>query len=90
VSARPGDVVRLRVSPSDRDGNDVAVRWWRWDEADSYAGVLELDDSTGSRASFKVPMDARPGQTIHTIAEATDDGSPALTRYERFVVSVTR
>ena len=89
VSARPGDVVRLRVSASDPDGNDVAVRWWRWAELDGYAGALELDRSSGGRASFEVPMDAND-RTIHVIAEATDNGSPALTRYERFVVYVTR
>jgi hypothetical protein len=90
VSARRGDVVELRVRSSDPDGDDVAVRWWRWDDADSYAGSVELDRTSGSRASFAVPGDAEAGQTIHVVAEATDDGSPALTRYERFVVSVTR
>ena len=33
-------------------------------------------------------MDAKAGKTIHVIAEATDNGTPALTRYERFVVTV--
>ena len=81
--------MRLRVSAGDRDGNDVAVRWWRWDEADSYTGVVELDRSTGSRARFAVRTDALD-ETIHVIAEATENGSPALTRYARFVVYVTR
>jgi hypothetical protein len=35
-----------------------------------------------------VPVDAIPGQTIQLVLEATDDGQPALTRYERVVVSV--
>ena len=51
-------------------------------------GAVELDRSSGPTASFEVPGDAEPGQTIHVVAEAADDGSPALTRYERFVVSV--
>jgi hypothetical protein len=37
-----------------------------------------------------VPNDATPGQTIQLVLEATDDGTPALTRYQRVVVSVTR
>ena len=90
MSARPGHVVNLRVTPSDPDGNDVAVRWWRWDEADSYTGVIGLARSSGPSTSFKVPMDAKPEQTIHVVAEATDNGAPALTRYERFVVTVTQ
>jgi hypothetical protein len=39
---------------------------------------------------MQVPADALPGQTIHIVVEATDDGAPALTRYARVVVSVTR
>ncbi len=89
IAAQPGRVVELRVSASDPDRNDVALRWWRWDEADSYTGAVHLDRSNGSSTRFKVPLDAKPDQTIHVIAEATDNGSPALTRYERFVVTVT-
>ena len=37
----------------------------------------------------RVPADAMAGQTIHLIIEATDDGAPALTRYQRVVVTVT-
>jgi hypothetical protein len=82
--------VNLEVAPSDPDGNKVALRWWRWDDADSYAGAINLERASGTTTRFKVPMDATAGQTIHIIAEATDDGEPALTRYERFVVTVSR
>src|SRR6185295_13136553 len=88
ISARPGKVVNLRVKPSDPDGNDVTVRWWRWDEADSYAGVVNLDRSEGPTTSFTVPMEPKAGEKIHLIAEATDNGVPALTRYVRFVITV--
>jgi hypothetical protein len=36
-----------------------------------------------------VPVNAVPGQTIHMILEVTDDGTPALTRYQRVVVTVS-
>jgi hypothetical protein len=39
---------------------------------------------------MQAPADAMPGQTIHLILEATDNGTPALTRYQRIVVSVMR
>jgi hypothetical protein len=35
-----------------------------------------------------VPADAKPGQTIHLILEATDSGTPALTRYQRVVLTI--
>jgi hypothetical protein len=37
---------------------------------------------------MQVPADATPGQTIQLVLEATDDGRPALTRYQRVVVTV--
>ena len=67
----------------------MVIRWWRFDEADSYAGTVVLDTADGDSTGFDSPADAQPGNTIHVIAEATDDGSPALTRDERFVVTVT-
>lgn len=32
--------------------------------------------------------DAKPGDTIHFVCTVTDDGTPALTRYARVVVTV--
>ena len=89
-SARPGETVRLEGTARDPDGNAVAVRWWRWKEVDSYPGEVILQNSTSLAARLQVPSDATPGQTIHLVLEATDDGRPALTRYQRVVVSVTR
>lgn len=50
---------------------------------------LDSDESTSwSSATVNVPPDAKAGDTIHVIAEATDNGTPALTRYARVVVTV--
>ena len=38
--------------------------------------------------TFRVPNDAQPGETIHVILEATDDGTPPLTRYQRLIVRI--
>jgi hypothetical protein len=88
VTARPGDAVRLRVRLGDPDRDNAVIQWRRWNEADSYPDVVEIVTPDGDSTSLKVPMEAQPGQTIHVLAEATDDGSPALTRYERFVITV--
>jgi len=81
--------VKLSVTTTDPDGNAVAVRWWRWTEAGTYTGpgAIQFDPSTGPDTSITVPLDVKPAQTLHIIAEATDDGVPALTRYERFIVT---
>jgi hypothetical protein len=90
ISAHPGEVVRLDGIASDPDGNVVAVRWWRWKDVDSYPGEVTLANPTSLAPSLRVPADAAPGQTIQLVLEATDDGRPALTRYQRVVVLVAR
>ncbi|MBV9879052.1 MAG: DUF1593 domain-containing protein, partial [Gemmatirosa sp.] len=90
IAARAGETVRLEGAVSDPDGNAVAVRWWRWKEVDGYPGDVRISDATSLDAHLVVPADAMPGQTIQVVLEATDDGRPALTRYQRVVVSVKR
>ena len=90
VSARPGDTVPLSATVSDPDGDRVAVRWWRWKDVDTYPGDVTLVDPTALSTCLRVPDDAKPGQTIQLVLEATDSGTPALTRYGRVVVSVAR
>jgi hypothetical protein len=90
ISARPGETVRLEGSASDPDGNAVKARWWRWKDVDTYPGEVTLANATSLATSVQVPADAAAGQTIQLVLEATDDGSPALTRYQRVVISVTR
>ena len=90
LSARPGETIVLEGDLSDPDGNAVAVRWWRWKDVDTYPGDVSLSDATARTVRFQVPNDAAPGQTIQLILEATDNGRPALTRYQRVVLSISR
>jgi hypothetical protein len=90
ISARPGETVRLQGATSDPDKNAVVVKWWQWKEVDTYPGQVTLSNPTSLATSMQVPADATVGQTIHLILEATDNGTPALTRYQRVVVTVTR
>jgi hypothetical protein len=90
ISARPGETVRLEGIASDPDGNALSVRWWRWKDVDTYPGDVSVQDSTSPSARLRVPHDATAGQTIQLVLEATDDGRPPLTRYQRVVVTVAR
>jgi hypothetical protein len=87
ISARPGETVRLRGEVSDPDGNRVTLKWWQFADADTYPGQVTLANPTAVTTSFQMPADATPGQTIHVILEGTDNGSPALTRYQRVIVT---
>jgi hypothetical protein len=90
VTARPGETARLEGTASDPDGDAVAVRWWRWKDVDTYPGDITVADASALSASLQVPEDATPGETIQMVLEVTDSGAPALTRYQRVVISVTR
>lgn len=88
VSGRPGDLVTLSASTTDPDGDKVSVKWWRFDGNGTYAGAVTLETTDGPTTSFRIPADARAGDTIHIIAEASDAATLSLTRYARAVVTV--
>jgi hypothetical protein len=43
---------------------------------------------TAAQTHITIPKEAKTGQTIHIILEARDNGSPALTSYQRIVITV--
>ena len=89
LKAKPGKTVKLNAKgTSDPDGDKLSYRWWQYDEADTYNGIIEISDVEKQAASFTVPGDAGKGETIHVICEVTDDGIPQLTRYQRVVVEI--
>jgi hypothetical protein len=56
--------------------------------AGTYPGDVRFSGQASLNTTFRVPDDAQPGQTIHLILEATDNGTPPLTRYQRVIVRV--
>ncbi|WP_347304225.1 nucleoside hydrolase-like domain-containing protein [Croceibacterium sp. TMG7-5b_MA50] len=90
MEVAPGERVVLGASVRDPDDDRVTLHWRQWREVGSYAGSVALQpDGAEGRVSLLVPGDVRPGDTLHLIVEATDNGTPALTRYERVVLRVT-
>jgi hypothetical protein len=88
ILASPGSTVQLIGEVSDPDHDSVTVTWWQYNEAGSYPGDIAITDPAAFATTFRVPDDAKSGQTIHVILEATDNGTPSLTRYQRVVVTV--
>lgn len=87
IMASAGEKIRLNATVSDPDGNNVAIKWWQFNVG-SYHGKVDIADATAAQTHITIPKDAIAGQTIHLIVEATDNGSPALTSYERVIVTV--
>ena len=87
VLASPGETIRLNGKVSDPDGNKVSVKWWQF-QVGTYPNTVSISNVNTAQAKVLIPKDAVAGQTIHVVLEATDNGSPSLTRYQRVVITV--
>lgn len=85
--AYAGQQIKLFGSVSDPDGNAVSVRWWHFELSES-KNKLEISNPTSLQTEVMIPKDAIPDQAYHLILEATDNGTPALTRYQRVIITV--
>jgi hypothetical protein len=89
LKAKPGETVKLSAKgTSDPDRDELMYSWWQYEEADSYGGRVEILNADKQKSSFKVPEDAKNGDTIHIVCEVSDNGSPQLTRYKRVILTV--
>ncbi len=89
LEAAPGATVTLDVSGSgDPDGDRLFYSWWQYRDPGTCSGAVAVKETGKGTASAAIPADAKPGDTIHFIAEVTDDGKPPLTRYARVLVTV--
>ena len=89
LTVKAGANVKLSArGTTDPDGDQLVYRWWQYQEAGSYKGLIEIADAGKQDASFKVPANIKNGETIHVILSVTDQGNPALTRYKRIIFTV--
>jgi len=47
-----------------------------------------INESQTARIKITIPKDAVYGETIHMICEVSDSGKPALTKYQRIIITV--
>lgn len=87
VLASPGETIRLNAAVMDPDKDIVSIKWWQF-RVGTYPGKADISNGESARAKVHIPEDAVPGETIHVVLEATDNGSPALTSYQRVVITV--
>ena len=84
----PGETVSLSASKTqDPDGDDLSFTWWQYYDADTVEARIDIANSTSQTdASFVVPDES--GRNIHVILEVKDNGEPALTRYQRVILTI--
>jgi hypothetical protein len=84
---KPGEAVKLDATATDPDGNKLTFKWWQYAEADSADATLTIANSDSpDNASFVAPNES--GKQVHIILEVTDNGTPALTRYQRVICNI--
>lgn len=100
ITAKPGEVVMLRADATDPDGDRVDVQWWNYCEAGTYAFKKQTVDgittpvpvnmigASSKTVKVEIPEDAKNGDTIHIIAQATDNGEHNLKYYQRVIITV--
>jgi hypothetical protein len=88
-SVNSGQSISLSASKTqDPDGDRLSYRWWQYEEAGSYEGSLDLQNSENANLKFIAPQVSKQ-ETIHIILSVSDDGSPSLTSYKRFILTVS-
>ncbi len=85
--ASAGEKIRINGEVSDPDGNAVSIKWWQF-RVGSYPNKVIISNPNSAQAQVLIPNDAIGGQTIHLILEATDNGTPSLTRYQRIIITI--
>ncbi|MCC6725025.1 MAG: DUF1593 domain-containing protein [Saprospiraceae bacterium] len=87
LKVKAGKTVQLEGEATDPDGQTLQAKWWQYEEAGTFKCTIKIKHGDSLKASFKMPKDIKPGETIHLILEVKDSGTPQLTRYQRVVVS---
>lgn len=88
LNVKSGEKVSLNASgSSDPDGDRLSYYWFQYREPGSYVGNITLEEPDEISISFTAPEVDEP-KTIHIILQITDDGTPALTRYQRVIVTL--
>jgi hypothetical protein len=89
LTAKPGAKIKLSAKGTkDPDGDKLNYKWWQYKEAGTYSRGVQIPNDSEQNTSFIIPHDAKSGDTIHVICEVTDNGSPALTRYQRVIITI--
>lgn len=87
---KSGDTVLLSAEGSkDPDGVQLNYEWIYYREVGTFESgrPLQVQNKNQKNAGITAPPVSKP-ETIHIILAVTDDGTPALTRYQRVILTV--
>lgn len=86
IQANAGDTITLDASASsDPDGDQITFNWFRYNEADTYPGIVDLANPISAIQPITIPDDLG-AHNIHLVLEVRDTGTPTLVRYKRVIL----
>ena len=89
LSIRSGSRLVLDATgSSDPDGDNLSFRWYHYPEAGSLKTPIKMEHADNLHRRGFVAPHVTKAETAHFILEVTDKGSPALTRYQRVVITI--
>lgn len=89
LTVKSGESFHLDAGGStDPDGDNLSFWWFYYPEAGSWRGKLTMHGAENSTRMHLVAPKVDKPETMHVILRLTDKGTPALTRYQRVIVTV--
>jgi len=88
-TVKSGQAITLDAyGSSDPDGDSISYLWFHYPEAGTYPTLITTGGAENAdRFTVTAPKVEKP-ETLHFILRVTDKGAPALSRYERIIVTV--
>ncbi|RYC72110.1 DUF1593 domain-containing protein [Spirosoma sordidisoli] len=90
LTVSSGEPITLSAQGStDPDDNSLTYKWFYYPEAGTYLSHRDLviGQPAAPSVTLTAPDVSKP-ETLHVIVSVTDNGRPALTRYQRVLVTV--
>ena len=83
-----GDIISLNADgSSDPDGDELNYHWIYYREVGTLNPSPEFEVNNQQKISFET-QEVQSEKTAHFILEVTDNGTPALSRYQRVIVNI--